>query len=319
VLRAYGKGGNFDETRPQPLWLVYDTVEEPQPNDGEDGEFVPDPELYAAYGENGLSLHNITLSSGTVSVRGDGIPEDHEVYVAGRAVPVDESGSFVTEHILPEGAHTVEVAVVDGAGELYLRDLEFKENDWFYVGMADVTLAEGEASPAMELLQGENSPTDLNSSVDGRFAFFVNGKFGTDWKLTASADTREGPIDELFSNFMDKSPESLFRRIDPDYYYPTFGDDSTVAEMAPTMGKFYVRLANQDNHAQWGTCITSRSRPPASATSALQSTALPPSPAPWRAARSSAAPVARCTSCSARMCCRAPSGCASSSGTRPPG
>jgi hypothetical protein len=29
VLRAYGKGGNFDETRPQPLWLVYDTVEEP--------------------------------------------------------------------------------------------------------------------------------------------------------------------------------------------------------------------------------------------------------------------------------------------------
>ena len=46
-------------------------------------------------------VHNIALSSGTVSVRGDGIPEDHEVYVAGRSVPVDESGSFVTEHILP--------------------------------------------------------------------------------------------------------------------------------------------------------------------------------------------------------------------------
>ena len=68
-------------------------------------------------------------------------------------------------------------------------------------GMADVTLAEGEASPAMQLLQGENSPTDINSNVDGRFAFFVNGKFGTHWKLTASADTREGPIDELFSNW----------------------------------------------------------------------------------------------------------------------
>jgi flagellar motor protein MotB len=248
VLRAYGKGGNFDETRPQPLWLVYDTVEEPQQNDAGDGEFVNDPELLAAWGENGLSLHNIALSSGTVSVRGDGIPADHEVYVAGRPVPVDEKGS------LPEGAHTVEVAVVDeeGAGELYLRDLEFKQNDWFYVGMADVTLSEGEVNPAMELLQGENSPTDLDSNVDGRLAFFVNGKFGEHWKLTASADTREGPIDELFSNFMDKSPESLFRRIDPDYYYPTFGDDSTVAEMAPTMGKFYVRVANRDNHAQWG-------------------------------------------------------------------
>jgi hypothetical protein len=254
VLRAYGKNGNFDETRPQPLWLVYDTVEEPANTETEDGEFVPDPELLAAWGENGLSLHNIALSSGTVSVSGAGVPEDHEVYVAGRPVPVDERGSFVTEHILPEGAHTVEVAVVDeeGAGELYLRDLEFKENDWFYVGMADVTLAEGDASPAMELLQGDNSPTDIDSNVDGRLAFFVNGKFGNHWKLTASADTREGPLDELFSNFMDKSPQSLFRRIDPDYYYPTFGDDSTVAEMAPTMGKFYVRLANQDNHAQWG-------------------------------------------------------------------
>ncbi len=253
VLRAYGKGGNFDETKPQPLWLVYDTVEEPQ-NETEDGEFVPDPELYAAYGENSLNLHNIALSSGTVSVRGDDVPEGHDVYVAGRQVPVDDRGSFVTEHILPEGAHTVEVAVVDqeGAGELYLRDLEFKENDWFYVGMADVTLSEGDPSPSMELLQGENSTTDIDSNVDGRFAFFVNGKFGNHWKLTASADTREGPIDEIFTNFMDKSPESLFRRIDPDYYYPTFGDDSTVAEMAPTMGKFFVRLANQDNHAQWG-------------------------------------------------------------------
>jgi hypothetical protein len=147
VLRAYGTAGNFDETRPQPLWLVYDVVDEPA-GEGDDGEFVTDPELFAAYGENGLSLHNIALSSGTVSVRGNDVPGDHEVFVAGRQVPVDENGSFVTEHILPEGAHTVEVAVVDqeGAGELYLRDLEFKENDWFYVGMADVTLSEGEAT-----------------------------------------------------------------------------------------------------------------------------------------------------------------------------
>jgi hypothetical protein len=111
VLRAYGTTGNFDETRPQPLWLVYDTIDEEQQPD----EIEADPELYAAYGENSLNLHNIALSSGTVSVRGNDVPEGHEVYVAGRSVPVDERGSFVTEHILPEGAHTVEVAVVEKA------------------------------------------------------------------------------------------------------------------------------------------------------------------------------------------------------------
>jgi hypothetical protein len=83
-------------------------------------------------------------------------------------------------------------------------------------------------------------------------AFFVDGEFGEHWRLTASADTREGPLDNIFSNLMDKSPESLFRRIDPDYYYPTFGDDSIVEEMAPTMGKFFVRLSEEDNYGQWG-------------------------------------------------------------------
>ena len=51
---------------------------------------------------------------------------------------------------------------------------------------------------------------------------------------------------------MDKSPDSLFRRIDPDYHFPTFGDDGTVEEMAPTLGKFYVKLGNDENYGEWG-------------------------------------------------------------------
>ena len=253
VLRAYGDDGNFDETTAQPLWVVYDSVE-PVDDDESLEEIEQDPELYAAYGENGLGLHNIGLSSGTVTVRGADIPDGHEVFVAGRPVPVDSNGSFVTEEILPEGAHTVEVAVIDeeGAGNLYLRDLEFENNDWFYVGMADLTLSQNSVSGPMDLLQGINATYDQDSSADGRIAFFVNGKFGDHWKLTASADTREGAIDDIFSNLMDKSPDAFFRRIDPDYYYPTFGDDSTVEEMAPTMGKFFVRLSERDNYGQWG-------------------------------------------------------------------
>ena len=249
VLRVYGEDGNFDETRPQPLWVVSGDT---PPDDAIEVE--DEPNLLAAYGENSLGLHNIGLSSGTVSVHGNNVPEGHEVWVAGRPIPVAENGSFVAEEILPQGAHTVEVAVVDkeGAGELYLRDLEFENNDWFYVGMADLTVSAGESSGPVDLLQGENAPYRHDSNVDGRLAFFVNGKFGDHWRVTASADTREGPVEDLFSNFLNKSPDSLFRRIDSDYYYPTFGDDSTVQELAPTMGKFFVRVANNDNYGQWG-------------------------------------------------------------------
>ena len=253
VLRAWGEDGNFDETLPQPLWIVYADAGSVR-LDEEPLAQATDPALLADYGESELGVHNIGLGSGTVSVRGSGVPADHEVYVAGRQVPVDASGNFVAEEILPSGSHTVEVAVVDeqGAGELYLRDLEFENNDWFYVGMADLTLSEGTASGPIDLLQGENPAYDYDSNVDGRLAFFVNGKFGNHWKLTASADTSEGSVEDIFSNFMDKSPDALFRRIDPDYYYPTFGDDSTVQELAPSMGKFYVRLGRDDDYGQWG-------------------------------------------------------------------
>jgi hypothetical protein len=139
-----------------------------------------------------------------------------------------------------------------GNGSLYLRDLEFKHTDLFYVGVADFTLSESRANGPVELLQGENAPQAINSSLDGRVAFYVNGKVREHWRLTASADTREGPVGNLFSNFLDKSPESLFRRIDPDYFYPTFGDDGVVQEMAPTQGKFYVKVSRGENYGLWG-------------------------------------------------------------------
>ena len=248
VVRAYGADGNFDETAPQPLWLVYGDTPAASPVDAEA------PPLLAAFGETGLATQNIQLASGTVDVRGSGIPPGHSVWVAGREVPVDARGNFVAEEILPQGTHTVEVAVLDeeGNGELFLRDLELKSSDWFYVGMADVTVAENDASGPIDLMSGDEPLRDPTSSADGRLAFYVDGKFGEHWRLVASADTREEPLGDLFSNFMSKSPDSLLRRIDPDYYYPTFGDDGTVEELAPTMGKFYVKLAEDENHAMWG-------------------------------------------------------------------
>jgi flagellar motor protein MotB len=324
VLRAYGKDNTFDETIPQPLWLVYADPEprsvdaaagsataaafdaappgyDPAPDvlweeatsgthdaggdsassasdaataavesatafaSGDGAGTPPDAETQAqpnvgdeslrlAYGENRLGLRNIPLASGSVTVRGNAIPPGHSVWVAGRPVPVDASGNFVAQEIMPAGVHTVEVQVLDdqGNGELYLRDIELKHDDWFYVGMADVTLSHNETKGPIDLLQGENSTNELTSSADAELAFYLNGKFADHWRLTASADTRDAPIGDLFSNFLNKSPESLFRRIDPDYHYPTFGDDGVVEEMAPTLGKFYVKVAHGDNYGLWG-------------------------------------------------------------------
>ncbi len=249
LLRVYDSKGNFDETDARPL-LVY---RESPPAAVVTSDAAP-RELLAAYGESDLARQQIPRGGGTVAVRGSGIPADHTVWVAGRQVPVDPQGNFAAEEILPPGTHSVEVAVLDAAGNgsLYLRDLEFGRRDLFYVGVADLTLSENRASGPVDLLQGENVAQPYDSSVDGRLAFYVNGQVSDRWRLTASADTREGPVKDLFSNFLDKSPDSLFRRIDPDYHYPTFGDDGVVEETAPTLGKFYVKASRGDNHALWG-------------------------------------------------------------------
>jgi flagellar motor protein MotB len=250
LLRAYDSKGNFDETSARPLLLL----REPSPGKVGKTDGPLPRELMTAYGENDLVRHQIPLGSGTVKVQGSHIPADHTVWVAGHPVPVDSRGNFSAEEILPSGTHTVEVAVLDdaGNGSLYLRDLEFKRRDLFFLGIADLTLSDNRNNGPIDLLQGENAQQPYDSSVGGRLAFYVNGKVSEGWRLTASADTREGPVKDLFSNFLDKSPDSLFRRIDPDYYYPTFGDDGVVKEMAPTLGKFYFKASHGENYGMWG-------------------------------------------------------------------
>src|SRR5438093_2190293 len=138
VLRAYDAKDHFDETEAHQLWLVRESTEavvtsaDQKPAEGAEGAApaavptAPPSELLAAYGESDLARHQIPMDGGTVRVQGSGIPPGHTVWMAGHQVPVDPQGNFVAEEILPTGAHTVEVAVLDdaGNGSLYLRDLE---------------------------------------------------------------------------------------------------------------------------------------------------------------------------------------------------
>jgi len=247
LVRVYDRDGLFDETSPQPLWVV-DRIDQ-SVVDAEVSQ-----ELLAGYGESRIAIHNIPLHGGTVQVQGTAIPEGHGVWLAGYEVPVDEQGSFVAEEILPEGMHTVEVAVLDsnGNGELFLRDLALKKSDWFTVGIADLTLSGNRTNGPAKLLREDQPRYSEDMSLQGRLAFYSDGKFENGWSLTASADTEEGPLGDIFSNFMDKSPDALFRRMDPDYHYPTYGDDSTVTENAPTSGKFYVKMKKEETYGLWG-------------------------------------------------------------------
>ena len=244
LLRVYDADGRFDETAPRALRLL-----ERAPLDKPNAE-AP----YDGWGDNTRRLANIPAAGGSVTVSGSNVAPGQRVTALGLPAPVDAHGKFALRQILPAGPHTVEVSVRDerGAGATFRRSLSIADQDWFYVAVADLTAGRDRTSGPARLVTGDTSHYDNGHWIDGRAAFYVKGKVRGDVLLTASADTREGPLRDIFSNFSSKDPRYLLRNIEPDKYYPVYGDDSTIADDAPTSGKLYVRLARQDASVMWG-------------------------------------------------------------------
>ena len=249
VLRVYDAEGNYDETEPKPLWVVNSLGEDGMP------AFDMQREQNVIYGESHLAKSNIAFDSASaITVTGQNIPLGHEVWVMNQPVPVSDAGEFVAEQIIPQGYNTIEVAILDdeGNGSLFLRDLQTKKDNWFVVGMADVTVGQDDTEGPASLVTQDDTHYESDVWADGQLAFYTKGKLDSNWTITASADTQEEPLEDLFSNLNEKDPQAILRRLDPDYYYPTYGDDSTTIEDAPTSGKFYAKAEKNKSYVMWG-------------------------------------------------------------------
>lgn len=247
VLRVYDAKGRFDETALKSL----NVASRARPLNDLD---KPSREALVGWGENALHVSNIPVRGGTVTVSGKGIKPGEVVTVLGQNIPVDDQGRFVARQILSTGPHGVDVSVtgLDGRKATFRRNVSIPDTDWFYVAVGDLTIGNNRTVGPAQLVTNDLQHYRNDTYVDGRGAFYLKGKIKGDWLLTASADTREQPLKDLFSNFSAKDPRYLLRRIDPDAYYPVYGDDSTTVDDAPTQGKFYVRLEKGDSQVMWG-------------------------------------------------------------------
>ena len=248
ILRVYDAKGRYDET--VPLGLARTSQEFPRHDTSPEGEPVDVGE-----GDDRTSVRNIPVYGGAVTVYGRGLPDGYKVEAIGEDVALDAENDFVIQRILPPGEHTVEVRVTgnqDGKLE-FNREINIPENDWFYVGLADLTV--GRRFGSADLVAAEPGEYD-KTYTKGRLAFYLKGKIKGRYILTAAADTGEDDLDNLFRNLDSKDPRQLLRRIDPDDYYPVYGDDSTIYEDAPTQGKFYIRLEKDNSHVMWGSFKT---------------------------------------------------------------
>jgi hypothetical protein len=244
VLRVYDADGRYDETLPRSLARTDREIprEDLQKIEG----------TAPGMGDDNTGLRNIPIYGGAVTVFGRHVPPGYQIRALDEMIPVDQDQAFVVQRILPGGDHNVDVAVLGslkGSALEFNRQINIPKNDWFYVALADLTVGKRTGDANIETVrQGEYDKV----YTKGRLAFYLKGKIKGEYLLTAAADTGEDKLENLFRGLDAKDPRNLLRRIDPDDYYPIYGDDSTTIDDAPTSGKFYVRLERGDSHVMWG-------------------------------------------------------------------
>ncbi|MGK0222605.1 MAG: putative repeat protein (TIGR01451 family) [Limisphaerales bacterium] len=71
-----------------------------------------------------------------------------------------------------------------------------------------------------------------------------------DWIV--QLDTTKDEVSNLTDNLKRKDPSRLFRQLDPDNYYPTYGDDSTTLLRTDSQGAMFAEVKYADSSARWG-------------------------------------------------------------------
>lgn len=228
VHRVYDSHGRYDETVPVPLSAPDGR---PTIDDVEEGGSL-------------LARQRIPIQGGAVTVSGTGVQPGTGVRALGETIRPDLSGGFVIQRIVPVGVHDIDV-LLDAPGRRPVQEtrrVEVPRSEWFYAGIADLTV-------------GMRTDADTGGTEyfdQGRIAAYVDGRTASGVEITASVDTGEGPLDEIFRELDEKDPSSVLDRLSSNDLYPTYGDDSTIVDNTPTDGKIYVRVEQDGNFAQWG-------------------------------------------------------------------
>jgi len=172
---------------------------------------------------------------------------------------IDE-GRFITPDANPkqegyqagikEGIATVRISAAHKVEKRILKILagNFKETktleflpylrDWIVVGIAEGTVGYNEIK---ENIRGEKTDDKEGLFEDGRLAFFLKGTVLGKYLLTISYDT-------------DKTKEKgrLFQQVEPDKYYPVYGDSSIERYDAESSAKLYIRLERDKSYIMYG-------------------------------------------------------------------
>jgi uncharacterized repeat protein (TIGR01451 family) len=215
---------------------------------------IPNVKIYTEYGV-------------VVETDEDGKYHIADVPAGNHLLKIDSSGfppgiKFTTDNPyyvkITEGLPAkVNFGISEGSEQLSVQQVKEKETQprkkivdkFFIVALGDGTLRNLSTSGNIEMA-GKDERFDDGIQVDGRIAMYLTGKVLGKYLITASVDSER-------RNGGRYDTEKLFTNLDPDKYYPVYGDASKVDYRGvDTQDVAYVLIEWDRSFAKWGSFNT---------------------------------------------------------------
>ncbi len=291
VLLVNNKKGNFDETKPQPIAFRTILDEKALKDYFDEQEKLKDKlvENYRKWIEdqeknNSVLIQTILVQGETVTIDPHStqlqnirimqngklyldvpLAEDHGLtakeLIEGHAsqqepravevilpdgdydVVVQEQQSDIVD-LVPQNERTVdriEKVKEDVGGtpiHSYTKPIKVGENYLFFVAMGDAkagyTWTRGNVEPVQQ-----NDQYEHGFWQEGKMAYYLKGKIKGKYLITSSFDTQ-------------RNRKELFRNLDPDEYYPVYGDEASINyDATDTQGNLYLLMQWDKSSVQW--------------------------------------------------------------------
>lgn len=193
-----------------------------------------------------LPPRDTRLASTRLTLAGTTEP-GNRVEINGVAVTVGPDGRFAETVELPRGKSRLVIRVVDPAGHAgsIERDVEVSKHELFLLAFADGKLSQLSGRGNLE---GAGLDEADELFVEGRLAFYLRGTIAGKYLITAAFDSGSGESEALFGDLDEEEQRRLLTHLDPDRFYPVYGDSSTVVYDVESQGKFYLALDSETIH-----------------------------------------------------------------------
>ncbi len=179
-----------------------------------------------------------------VRVQGKTQPKN-KIKINETPVEVDaENGMFQKEFFVEPGEYNIDIAATTPEGETtsFTKKVKVKDSTFFMVALGEEQLGLNEATGAMEAADSEVYRDGFRE--DGRLAFFLKGKLKGKFLVKARYDSSD-------------RRSALFTNLNPNDYYPIYGDNSTRDYQATeTTQKLFILVEMDRSYAQWGSFKT---------------------------------------------------------------